>query len=527
MIRIASVTARQIFTCAQRPKCGTSSGPNTNGQDLNTYFKNLSGKPLTGAVVFPTSPGVAGRGIVPMDKTNFSPRLGFAYQAKEKLVFRGGYSKLYTLSPVSPGPSTPGNGPFGASTNITSSIDGIHPNVSLDDPFPNGFNTPIYDTQGLSSLLGDRVWGGATKGKTPYQHQFNIGLQYELPSSTVISAAYAGTRGRRLTCAFFFCGDQIPHDLVQKYGSKLLDSVPNPFFGIITDPLVPLSAPTVQLGQLLKAWPQYSGVVPILPPYQGLNSNSDSFKSSYNALQVEVTKRYSHGLTVQAAYTWSKNLTNTDSFEAGYLGPAVGYQDNYNYAGERSLSASDVKHRLSVGYVYDLPFGRKRAFGKNWAKPVDTVLGNWQLAGVTTFSSGYPLGINQAGHTTGAFGGGDRPDIVGNPCIDNGSGRSRNSKISQWLNPAGFARNPDFTFGSAPRTLSCRSDGIKNTDLSLIKFFRFTERFNAEFRSEFFNIFNRTRLGFPNITYGSGAFGTINNTLNYPRVIQFGLKVNF
>jgi len=506
---------------------GSVVGPNTGGVDLNTYFSNLSGKPLTGAVVFPTSPGVAGRGIVPMDKTNWSPRLGFAYQATNKLVIRGGYSKLYMLSPLAPGPSTPGNGPFGASTNITGSINGIDPNVSINDPFPNGFNVPIYDTQGLNSLLGDRVWGGATKGKTPYQHQFNIGLQYELPGSTILSAAYAGTRGRRLTCAFFYCGDQIPRDLVQKYGSKLLDTVPNPFFGIITDPLVPLSAPQVQLGQLLKAWPQYSGVVPILPAYQGLDENGDSFKSSYNALQVEVSKRYSHGLTVQAAYTWSKNLTNTDSFESGYLGPAVGYQDNYNYAGERSLSASDVKHRLSVGYVYDLPFGRTRALGKSWAKPVDTVIGNWQLAGVTIFASGYPLGVSQTGHTTGAFGGGDRPDLVGNPCYDNGPGRSRNDKINGWLNPAGFARNADFTFGDAPRTLSCRGDGIKNTDLSLIKFFRFTERFSAEFRSEFFNIFNRTRLGAPNTTFGSGGFGTISNTLNYPRVIQFGLKVNF
>ena len=73
------------------------------------------------------------------------------------------------------------------------------------------------------------------------------------------------------------------------------------------------------------------------------------------------------------------------------------------------------------------------------------------------------------GQTTGAFGGGSRPDWVGNACYDNGMGRSRNDKITEWLNPAGFATNPNFTFGNAPRTLPCRSDGIKNTDFSAIK----------------------------------------------------------
>ena len=102
-----------------------------------------------------------------------------------------------------------------------------------------------------------------------------------------------------------------------------------------------------------------------------------------------------------------------------------------------------------------------------------------------------------------------------------------NDKITQWFNPAGFAMNPNFTFGDAPRTLPCLSDGIKNTDASAIKFFHLTERINLEFRSEFFNIFNRTRFGDPNTTFGSSSFGVITSTLNTPRVIQFGLKVSF
>jgi hypothetical protein len=313
--------------------------------------------------------------------------------------------------------------------------------------------------------------------------------------------------------------------LIQKYGSQVLSTVANPFYGIITNPLSLLSQPTVQLGQLLKNWPAYTGVTYILPAYQG--PSADTFKSSYDALQIQANKRYSNGLTITAAFTWSKILTNSDSFEAGYLGPGNGYQNVDNYAGEKSLSSSDVPYRLSVGYVYDLPFGKGKQFGSSWSKPVDAILGGWQVAGITTFSAGYPLGISETGQTTGAFGGGSRPDWIGNACYDNGTGRSMNDKITQWLNPAGFATNPNFTFGDAPRTLPCLSDGIKNTDASVVKFFHLTERVNVEFRSEFFNIFNRTRLGDPNTTFGSSSFGVITSTLNTPRIIQFGLKVSF
>jgi Carboxypeptidase regulatory-like domain len=504
---------------------GGMSGPNTGGAALNSYFQALTGTSLSGAIVFPNSTGASGRGITPTDWTNWSPRIGAAFRATDKLVLRGGFSKLYMLSPISPGPSSPGDGPFGATTNLISSIDGIHPNVSLDNPFPNGFQTPLYDSQGLSTLIGTSLNTGSTLGKTPYQYQWNIGFQYSLPAKTIVSIAYAGTRGHDLTCGFFYCGDQIPSALIQKYGSQVLSTVANPFYGIITNPLSALSQPTVQLGQLLKNWPAYTGVTYILPAYQG--PKSDTFKSSYDSLQVQANKQYSHGLTVTTAFTWSKILTNSDSFEAGYLGPGNGYQNVNNYAGEKSLSSSDVPYRVSVGYVYDLPFGKGRTFGNNWSKPVDAIIGGWQVAGVTAFSAGYPLGINQTGQTTGAFGGGSRPDWVGNACYDNGTGRSRNDKINGWLNPAGFAHNPNFTFGDAPRTLPCLSDGVKNTDFSAIKFFRLTERVNLEFRSEFFNIFNRTRLGDPNTTFGSSSFGVITSTLNTPRVIQFGAKVSF
>ncbi len=514
----------QLNTQVANP-IGSLTGPNTNGQTLNQYFQSLANHPLVGGIVFPNSPGATGRGIVPTDWSNWAPRLGIAYQIRNKLVFRGGYAKLYLLSGEAPGPSSPGDGPFGATTNIISTINGINPIVTLSNPFPNGFQTPLYNSQGLTSLLGTSFNVGSSQGRTPYQHQWNAGFEYQLGQNSMVSVAYVGSSSHRLQCPFFSCGNVVPPQLVAQYGSQVVQTVANPFYGVITNPLAALSAPTVQLGQLLKLWPQYSGLSFVLPGYQGLTV--DTFHSNFNALEVQANRRYSQGLTLTAAFTWSKNLTNADAPDSGYLGPAAGYQNQYNFNGEYSLSASDIPYRLAVGYVYDLPFGKRKAIGSNWSAPVNAILGGWQVAGDTVFSGGYPTPISQTGVTTGAFGGANRPNLVGNACYDNGAGRSRTAKIAQWLNPNGFAHNPNFTFGNAPRELSCRGDGIKNTDLSAIKFFGFTEKVNMEFRSEFFNIFNRTRLAAPNTSFGGSSFGVITSTLNTPRIIQFGLKLNF
>jgi len=369
--------------------------------------------------------------------------------------------------------------------------------------------------------------GGATGNVTPYQWQYNAGFQYELPGITLLGINYAGSQGHRLTCAFFECGDQIPANLIQQYGASVYNSVPNPFYGIITNPTVGLSAPTVQLGQLLKQWPAYGGWTAVLPPWQGPDPNHDTFQSEFNALEVQLNKRFSHGLTVMVAYTYSKLLTNSDSFEAGYLGPVTGYQNLVTYQGERSLGAADVTHRLVIGHVYDLPFGKGLRFGSNMPSVVDKIVGHWQFSGLSTFQSGFPLGISEAGHTTGAFGGGDRPDEVsGDPC---GSlSRSRGQKILQYLNPGAFVEPANYTFGNAPRNLNgCRDDGVKNFDFGGFKFFPINEKLKFEFRTEFYNTFNRPELANPNTAFNSAGFGSITSQSNSPRVIQLGLKLDF
>ena len=508
-----------------RSPIADSVGPNTNGQTLDQYFQNLVGRPLLGGIAWPSLPGY-GRGIDTTDKNNIAPRLGFAYRATNKLVIRGGFARIYGLNPnsatvVAVGP--PGNG---ESTPIIGTIDGINPEVTIDDPFPFGFNEPAFDAEGLGTALGQRIWAGAANGvaETPYQWQWNLGFQYEMPDQSVLSVAYAASRQKTLTCALFFCSDQIAEKDFGSFRERVFDTVPNPFFGIITDPTSPLSRETVQLGQLLKQQPQYTETLNTLPPWKGPNGND--FNASFESLQVSY-KKTTDDLTFTLAYTLSENITNSDSFENGFLGPATGYQDNVTFQNERSLSAEDVRHRMVAGWVYSLPFGRGQRFGAGMNPVLDKIVGGWEVGGILTFSSGFPVGRNFISpDRTGAFGGSNRSNLVGDPCLS--TSRPRGDEIAQWVNPSAFAAPEPFAFGTTPRNLpGCRIDGIKNLDLTIIKHIPIKESLRAEFRAEFFNAFNRPQFQAPNMTFGSGSFGQVTVQENLPRVIQLALKIHF
>ena len=504
---------------------GEKVGPNTGGKTLNQYFTELTGKPLRGGLIFPSSPLSNGRGIQLTNWRDFSPRVGFAYQISSKLVMRGGFGKLFMISPLTPTVETP-NGTLTTLTVTPGTIDGIRPFTTIDRPYPDGFSPIIRDTQGLNSLLGrDVVRIGPRGGKTPYQWQWNFGFQYQLPGDSLISLTYAGSRGRRLQCAFFnVCGDQLTGEDLQRAGGRVLESVPNPFFGVITDPTSALSRPTVQRGRLFKQFPQFSDVAFGLPTWQG--GEKYPLQNTWDSLQVQVQKQLSHGLSLVVAYTMSKNITNTDSFEAGFLGPFAGYQDRFTLAGERSLSAEDVPQRLAVGYIYDLPIGKGKPIGAGLPAAVNGVLGGWQVSGVTTFASGFPLRPTVTPNNTGSFGGGARPNIRAGYCLD--SSRPRGERIDNYANADAFSFPATLTFGNAPRLLpDCRADGIKNTDLSMIKFIPVGEALKLEFRAEFFNIFNRTQFAAPNMAFGSASFGRVTTTYNSSRIIQLALKISF
>jgi len=297
-------------------------------------------------------------------------------------------------------------------------------------------------------------------------------------------------------------------------GSRLQQQVTNPFYGIITSGT--LSTPTVPEGQLLVPYPQYTSVSVIAA------ADRDSI---YHSMQLKMEKRFRAGGTILAAYTLSKTISNTDTL-TGWLDSTGTTQNNNNFRLERSLIGTDVPQRLVVSYVLDLPVGKGRTIFPGVKGVADKLISGWGINGVSTFQSGFPLGLTTNTNLTNSFGGGSRPNVVGG-CSKSLDG-SAQSRLNQWFNTACFTSPPAFTFGNESRLdPTLRGHGINNWDFALFKTTSITERFGLQFRTEFFNLFNRVQFANPNLSVGNPSFGVISSQTNTPRLIQFALRLMY
>jgi hypothetical protein len=245
-----------------------------------------------------------------------------------------------------------------------------------------------------------------------------------------------------------------------------------------------------------------------------------------------LTKRFHEGGTILAAYTNAKLISNTDTLTS-WLETGVGaVQDWDNLKGERSLSSQDVSQRLVVSYVYDLPFGHGKRYLGGSSGVMGRVVSGWGVNGVTTFQKGFPLPITYGGSTplgSAGFGIGTlRPNVT--PGCDKGTGHVAVPGGIAWFNPSCFSAPADWGFGDEPRVdPTLRGEGINNWDMAVFKDTNFgpDNRYGVEFRTEFFNTFNRVQFGPPNTSCCSAPFGITSSQLNNPRLIQFGLKFLF
>ena len=214
---------------------------------------------------------------------------------------------------------------------------------------------------------------------------------------------------------------------------------------------------TVSRAQLLRPYPQYDGVSAFRVP---------GSESIYHGLTMRLDKRFSNGLSLLSAYTRGK-LVDDASTTVGFLGQAGAQQDAYDRAADRSISSQDISYRLVTGFIYDLPFGRDRKFGSDWSGPVNWVLGGWQVNGIATFQSGYPLLITQGVNNTNLFSPSQRPTWNGEDAtISDGSTADR---LQRWFDTSDYSVTPAFRFGNTPRVTDSAGDGMKNLDFSLFK----------------------------------------------------------
>lgn len=441
--------------------------------------------------------------------SNVAPRVGLAYRVSDRLVARAGYGMFFDRTTYS-SPLTGVDG-YSVSTPWTTTKDGGRtPYSYLRNPFPDGLLPITGSSAGATTNVGNSISGFMKNRPTPYIQQYSFDLQYQLGGNVLVEAGYTGTQGRKLLYGYGIQLDQLP-DQYLALGNQLLQLVPNPFYGAIASGT--LSGKTVQYGQLLRPYPQFTGVSATLMP---------GASSSYNALVTHLAKRFSNGITVDLSYQFSKAIDN--SSENGSPGLVDAARNFNDLSLERSISSHDVPHSFAVAFVAGLPFGKGKAIGASWPRWVDTALGGWQVSGVYRLASGLPSHFT-ATNNTNSFGGAQQPNVTNMQDVP-----VAEQTPYRWFNTAAFSQPAAFTFGNAPRWLTnVRFSNANNVDAALIKNLAITERVKAQLRGEFFNALNRTQFGWPDTNIASATFGQNNGTAPgfTPRNIQIGLRINF
>jgi len=452
------------------------------------------GLDLRGGMLYAGVNGVP-RGLFDGDWNNFSPRIGFAYSLNRQTVFRGGYSLSYI--PIVTNLITSG---YTVSTPWVSSTDGYTLLNRLSNPIPGGQLPVVGNSQGLSTFLGQGISFAEPGDVYPQFHNWNFNIQRALPSSSVFSIGYVGSRGLRLKAPDFNL-NQVPTEAFA-LGSALTQTVPNPFYGILTTGS--LTGATVQRAQLLRPYPHFTSITRVQPALG---------ESSYHSLQMTLEKGMTRGLSGVVAYTISKNISNLHN-----------PQDIYNRKPERAPDLNDVPSRLSAAFAWQVPVGRGRSFLTGIGRAADAVIGGWQLSTALVFQGGTPAAFGVSGGTY--VSNSIRPAVVGDPT--QGVTGSIGSRLNRYFNTAAFARPANFTLGNlAPRIGTVRAPGNNSVNLTLSKSFQIREGIRTEFRASQYNFPNHPVFGGPSTTVGTATFGTIGSQANASRQTELTLRVIF
>jgi Carboxypeptidase regulatory-like domain len=481
-----------------------------------------TGIPVYGEIVYNT-PG--NRFLYNPNLNDLAPRIGFSYAVIPKLVLRGGYGIYYSRN------FDGGNGPdpgYSTSSVWTSSSDGIHITTPLAGAFQSGL-VPVTGN-GLAGLtnVGQSPSVVNPHRPDPLLQQFSFGFQYAFTPNDVLDVNYVGSRGRRITVAGMNYGQLNPTYL--SMGSTLNNAMPsNPFADALSALGLPAPSCPYTVAQSLMPYPEFCGGVTAEDEPVGV--------TNYNALQTSFKHRFGQGLVFTASYTFSKFLSDTGGPEEwgsinGDQGGS-GIRNFYDLKADWSVDGDDIPHSLVLNYVYDLPVGRGKRIGGGMNAIVDEVVGGWQVSGITTAQSGFPMAIGASGNSGSVFGGNQHAVLTGASFKSGNCGGTNGvpaipvgSKYC-FFNPAAFAPTPDFTFGNAPRYFSnLRAPGYVNQDLTIGKWFNLKERFRLQFAVQMFNAFNHANFDIPAASVGSPNMGLSSGTQG-ARQMQGVLKITY
>jgi outer membrane receptor protein involved in Fe transport len=422
---------------------------------------------------------------------NIAPRVGFAWDVfgDGKTSVRGGAGIFYSaILPMQYRFQFSNQAPFAQL-------------AAVIGPFPNAFTSPVLILPAgvVSPLEFDAA--------QPTIYQWNFNIQSEIARNLVLSAGYVGARGTNLQARYAL---NVRNDYQIVNGQK--------FF--------PAIDPSSVQGARFN------------PAFNNITYQDFSADSYYQALQLNLTKRFSGGLQFQTAYTMSKSIDTASAAESVFLSGAVGggRQDPFDSRAERALSDFDARHNFIANLLYDLPFGKGRAIGGNLRGVAGTLVGGWSAGGIVNLRSGFPfnvsLGFDRAGN--GDANVQQRPNVA--PGADLESAITGNS--SGFVNSSVFQLQPAGFYGNAPRNALSGPD-LQSFDMTLTKRTPITERLQSEFRFEVFNLFNRSNFAPPDAVNraiftgadpvtGAGilspTFGQLTRTATSSRQLQLGLK---
>jgi hypothetical protein len=506
----------------------------SNPANLSTSFTNLlAADGITLAIT-----NKYGKGLGNSQKSNFAPRLGFAYQVTPKLVARGGFGMFYNgFENRGFSPNLGENYPFQFNFNYSSPNDGnprSFPGCAAVAPyggtatFEAGFAcTPLDPTTVLANGLGLR--GIQFNYQTPYTMSGNFTLQYQLTPTLTVQAGYVTSLARHLEV---FPGSNNPTAILPT-GAQLTNT----------------AGPNGTPGSGATYTPAEGGLP--FPDFGGNNSYAvTSGNSFYHGLQTKAEKRFASGLNFLVTYTYSK--TRTDAVDllnggsnAGYRAPDIpGLGIHYDYG----LADFDIRNVVHLSGQYELPFGK----GKRYLAgdgPAPKIFGGWSVNTSVVLEGGQPITLTCPSNTVSTTAGANCYDLlVPGQSLDRGLHIDANGKLSFFGNPKAFSQPapctalpcPVSALGGPPDQIA--GPPFKRMDFSVFKQIPINERFRLEFRTEIFNIFNHPNFNAPNFggngvvavsgsgNYTSSSFGEIGSTRDAPydpRQIQFALKLYF
>lgn len=498
--------------------------------DRISYFDpslpNPAADNMPGALRFlGKGPGREGKRTFYPTAKGYGPRLGLAWQLTPKTVIRAGGGIFY--SPIKFSSSNAG---FAASPSFAT-VDELKPAFYWDDGWPAWTPPPFIDP-GYNAGSTVRWDFPDDLGKLPTSATWNFAISRVLPSDFVVDLTYMGNKGT------YLASDRVNymqiHPQYAYLGTLLNRQIDDPaVVALGFKPPFPsfkkLLGANATLGQALRMFPQYRGV-----STGGMQNHSGN--STYHALIVKVTKRYSNGLAMVATYTWSKLLTDADSSEpwiAGVVGAGVGAgaaQDHYNRRLEKSYGVLDMPHQFKLTASYDLPFGPGRPFLNQgaWSR----IIGGWNVAAFVFAQSGYPMGVVDTAYDNYLFGGTPRPNVLTHDWRAPIAGDEFDPDKDLFYDVSAFQRrtNPAVDpFGNAPRfNGKTRMFGRVRENISVTRSFHIVrERVRLDLRWETYDLFNHKTWSRPvSQDLANSQFGKITNAEGN-RTMQFGLKLVF